>query len=98
MRAAVLASACPGWVCYAEKSHPKTLPHISRIKSPQGIMGTLVKRHLAESLGVTPAQVLAFLLLLLMLLLLLRRSFGRRGLDGTIHSTMLVASFCRCTM
>jgi hypothetical protein len=59
-------------------------------------MGTLVKRHLAESLGVTPAQVLAFLLLLLMLLL--RRSFGRRGLDGTIHSTMLVASFCRCTM
>lgn len=58
--AAVLASACPGWVCYAEKSHPKTLPHISRIKSPQGIMGTLVKRHLAQSLGVTPAQVLSF--------------------------------------
>ena len=53
----ILTSACPGWVCYAEKSHPKTLPHISKIKSPQGVMGTLVKTHLAEALGVMSSQV-----------------------------------------
>ena len=32
----MLASACPGWVCYAEKTHGEyVLPHISATKSPQ---------------------------------------------------------------
>lgn len=32
----MLASACPGWVCYAEKTHGTfVLPHISSTKSPQ---------------------------------------------------------------
>ena len=32
----MLASACPGWVCYAEKTHGKVvLPNISTAKSPQ---------------------------------------------------------------
>ena len=32
----MLASACPGWVCYAEKTHGSyVLPHISATKSPQ---------------------------------------------------------------
>ena len=33
-----------GWVCYAEKSHGEyILPHISNVKSPQQIMGSIVK-------------------------------------------------------
>ena len=33
-----------GWICYAEKSHGDyILPLISRVKSPQQIMGSLVK-------------------------------------------------------
>jgi iron only hydrogenase large subunit-like protein len=40
----VLTSACPGWVCYAEKTHPDaTLPYLSAARSPQGVMGRLVK-------------------------------------------------------
>ncbi len=32
----MLASACPGWVCYAEKTHGDyILPYISFTKSPQ---------------------------------------------------------------
>ena len=32
----MLASACPGWVCYAEKTHGDTvLPYISTARSPQ---------------------------------------------------------------
>lgn len=32
----MLASACPGWVCYAEKAHGDlVLPHVSAAKSPQ---------------------------------------------------------------
>ena len=45
----MLASACPGWICYAEKAHSEMLPFISRTKSPQQIMGTLVKSWLANT-------------------------------------------------
>ena len=51
----VLSSACPGFVCYAEKTHgPTLLKHISAVKSPQAVMGTIVKSHVAEALGVAP--------------------------------------------
>lgn len=47
----MLASACPGWVCYAEKTHSEMLPFISRTKSPQQVMGTLVKEWLGKKWG-----------------------------------------------
>src|SRR5467141_2327806 len=33
----ILSSACPGWICYVEKTHPYTLTHLSRLKSPQAL-------------------------------------------------------------
>ena len=39
----VLSSACPGWVCYAEKSAPEALPYASSLRSPQQATGSLVK-------------------------------------------------------
>ncbi|RKP13051.1 iron hydrogenase, partial [Piptocephalis cylindrospora] len=53
----ILASACPGWVCYAEKTHPYTLPHISQVKSPQQIMGVYVKDVIGKELGKSPDLV-----------------------------------------
>lgn len=54
----MLASACPGWVCYAEKTHGNfILPYISSTKSPQQIMGSLVKDFLAKNVGKTPDQL-----------------------------------------
>ena len=47
----MLASACPGWVCYAEKTHGQLLPFMSTTKSPQQVMGTIVKRWLGRRLG-----------------------------------------------
>ena len=48
----MLASACPGWVCYAEKTQGAwVLPHISSAKSPQAVQGSLVKRWLTPRLG-----------------------------------------------
>ena len=44
----MLASACPGWICYAEKTHSEMLPFISRTKSPQQAMGIIVKSWLAS--------------------------------------------------
>ncbi|KAF9175442.1 hypothetical protein BGX21_005920 [Mortierella sp. AD011] len=53
----MLASACPGWICYAEKTHGYMLPYISETKSPQQIMGSMVKNHFGSQLGLTPNQI-----------------------------------------
>lgn len=40
---------CSGWICYAEKTHGEfILPHISTTRSPQQMMGSLVKSYFAE--------------------------------------------------
>ncbi|XP_065780026.1 cytosolic iron-sulfur assembly component 3 isoform X2 [Muntiacus reevesi] len=54
----VLTSACPGWICYAEKTHGSTLlPHISTARSPQQVMGSLVKDFFAQQQRLTPDKV-----------------------------------------
>ncbi|KAE8452392.1 Cytosolic Fe-S cluster assembly factor nar1 [Mollisiaceae sp. DMI_Dod_QoI] len=53
----ILASSCPGWICYAEKTHPHILPHLSRLKSPQALMGTLLKTTLSRKLGISPDRI-----------------------------------------
>ncbi|KAF2156071.1 iron hydrogenase [Myriangium duriaei CBS 260.36] len=53
----VLTSACPGWICYAEKTHPHILPHISKLKSPQALAGTLIKTVLSRRFGVSPDKI-----------------------------------------
>lgn len=54
----LLTSACPGFVCYAEKTHGDfILPYISRARSPQQVMGSLVKKYLASKIGRTPDQI-----------------------------------------
>ncbi|XP_071427426.1 cytosolic iron-sulfur assembly component 3 [Pithys albifrons albifrons] len=54
----MLASACPGWICYAEKTHGSfIIPHISTTKSPQQVMGSLVKGYFAEQQHLSPAQI-----------------------------------------
>ena len=41
-----------GWICYAEKIHGSfVLPYISTTKSPQQVMGSLVKGYFASKLG-----------------------------------------------
>lgn len=48
----LLNSSCPGWICYAEKTHPFLIPYISTVKSPQQLMGSLVKK-VQKSIHVT---------------------------------------------
>ncbi|KAF3932242.1 hypothetical protein ABW19_dt0200876 [Dactylella cylindrospora] len=47
----ILTSECPGFVCYLEKTHPAVLPHLSRLKSPQALLGTLIKSLLPKYIG-----------------------------------------------
>lgn len=53
----IISSACPGWICYAEKQHPHILPHLSPLKSPQALTGTLLKSVLSKQLNVRPDQI-----------------------------------------
>lgn len=55
--ATYICSSCPGWICYAEKKEPDLLPLISSVKSPQQIMGRLIKQHYAPLLEVPIGQL-----------------------------------------
>ncbi|XP_050368356.1 protein NAR1 isoform X2 [Argentina anserina] len=54
----MISSACPGWVCYAEKTLGSyVLPYISSVKSPQQTMGVIVKKHICQEMGLRPDDV-----------------------------------------
>uniref|UniRef100_A0A0V0G935 Putative nuclear architecture related protein n=1 Tax=Triatoma dimidiata TaxID=72491 RepID=A0A0V0G935_TRIDM len=53
----MLASTCPGWVCYAEKTKGHLLPNLSTCRSPQQIMGRLVKDILSKQKNITSSEI-----------------------------------------
>ncbi|XP_006886183.1 PREDICTED: nuclear prelamin A recognition factor isoform X1 [Elephantulus edwardii] len=54
----MLTSACPGWVRYAERvlGSPIT-PHLCTAKSPQQVMGSLVKDYFARQQNLSPDKL-----------------------------------------
>lgn len=55
----MLTSCSPGWVRYVETFHPELIPNLSTCKSPQQMMGALVKRVFAERQGLSPRQIVS---------------------------------------
>ncbi|XAO24364.1 cytosolic Fe-S cluster assembly factor NAR1 [Cryptococcus bacillisporus CA1280] len=53
----MLASACPGWVCYAEKAQGDMLPLLSAARSSQGIVGALAKSWYGHQLQYKPDEI-----------------------------------------
>ncbi|CAI9290546.1 unnamed protein product [Lactuca saligna] len=54
----MISSACPGWICYAEKTLGSyVLPYISSVKSPQQSIGAIIKHHLCHKLGVRASEI-----------------------------------------
>eukprot|EP00210_Caulerpa_lentillifera_P006241 g5962.t1 len=54
----ILASTCPGWVCYVEKTHGDLLiPYLSKIRSAQAVMGKILKSHFCERVRIDPKQM-----------------------------------------
>lgn len=53
----ILSSICPGWVLYAEKTHPYIIPKLSTIKSPQQITGCLLKNLTCEALQIDKSEI-----------------------------------------
>ncbi|MFP4024277.1 MAG: [FeFe] hydrogenase, group A [Thiohalospira sp.] len=53
----MLSSCCPGWIKYMEQSHPDMIDQVSTTKSPQQILGTLIKGYYAEKAGISPEKI-----------------------------------------
>jgi NADH-quinone oxidoreductase subunit G/NADP-reducing hydrogenase subunit HndD len=53
----MFTSCCPAWIKFAEQNYPELLPHLSTCKSPQQMMGALVKSYLAETRGIAPENI-----------------------------------------
>jgi NADH-quinone oxidoreductase subunit G len=53
----LFTSCCPGWVKFAEQYFPELLPNLSTCKSPQQMLGALVKELLPAELGVERKDV-----------------------------------------
>lgn len=50
-RLPLFTSCCPGWVKFAEQSFPQLLGNLSSCRSPQQMMGSMVKHTLPAQLG-----------------------------------------------
>ncbi|KAL0213137.1 hypothetical protein RCL1_006763 [Eukaryota sp. TZLM3-RCL] len=47
----MFTSCCPSWVNYVEKISPEIIPNLSTAKSPQGMMGSVIKEYWAKLKG-----------------------------------------------
>lgn len=46
----MLTSCCPGWIIFMEKNYPELLNNLSTCKSPQGMLGALIKGYWAKNI------------------------------------------------
>lgn len=52
-----MTSCCPGWVKFVEYYYPELLPNLSTAKSPQQMLGAVVKTYYAKKAGISPERI-----------------------------------------
>lgn len=53
----VISSCCPAWVKYAEQFYPDILPYLSTCKSPQQMLGSIIKSYYAPQNNINPNSI-----------------------------------------
>ncbi|MDD4736324.1 MAG: NADH-dependent [FeFe] hydrogenase, group A6 [Kiritimatiellae bacterium] len=53
----MFTSCSPGWISYMEHFYPEMLANLSTCKSPQQMMGAVVKTYYAEKIGKKPEDI-----------------------------------------
>ncbi|MBN1347635.1 MAG: iron hydrogenase small subunit [Phycisphaerae bacterium] len=53
----MMTSCSPGWIKYVEQFHPDFIPNISTCKSPQQMMGAMIKSYFAQREGLDPSKI-----------------------------------------
>ena len=55
----MFTSCSPGWIKFVEEFYPDFLPNLSTCKSPQQMMGAIVKSFFARREGIDPAKIVS---------------------------------------
>jgi iron-only hydrogenase group A len=55
----MFTSCSPGWIKFMETFYPDMLPHLSTCKSPQQMLGAVVKSYFAEREGIDPSKIVS---------------------------------------
>ncbi|MDD3030295.1 MAG: NADH-dependent [FeFe] hydrogenase, group A6 [Alphaproteobacteria bacterium] len=55
----MMTSCCPAWVKFMEHEYPDQLEHISSCKSPQQMLGALIKTYYAQKRGIDPSKIVS---------------------------------------
>jgi iron-only hydrogenase group A len=53
----MLTSCSPGWIKFVEQEYPDLLPHLSSCKSPQQMLGAVIKTWFARQEGLDPEKI-----------------------------------------
>lgn len=53
----MITSCCPAWIKYAEEFADDFLPNLSTCKSPQQMLGAVIKTYFAEKAGIDPENI-----------------------------------------
>jgi len=53
----ILTSCCPSWVKYVEQRYPEFIPNLSSARSPQTILGALIKTYWAQENNINPEKI-----------------------------------------
>lgn len=53
----LMTSCSPGWIKFAETFYPEFIPHLSTCKSPQQMLGAIIKTYWAGKKGLDPARI-----------------------------------------
>ncbi len=53
----MFTSCCPGWIKYAEEFAEDLIPNISSCKSPQQMMGAVIKSYFSEKSDIKPEKI-----------------------------------------
>lgn len=53
----MLTSCSPGWIKFVEEFYPDLIPHLSTCKSPQQMLGAVIKSFFAERERIDPARI-----------------------------------------
>jgi NADH-quinone oxidoreductase subunit G/NADP-reducing hydrogenase subunit HndD len=55
----MMTSCSPGWIKYVEQFYPDFIPNLSTCKSPQQMMGAVIKSFFAKREGLDPSKIVS---------------------------------------
>jgi NADP-reducing hydrogenase subunit HndD len=53
----LITTCCPAWIKFTEQFYYEQLNHMSTCKSPQAMMGSLVKEYYSKKMGIKPEDI-----------------------------------------